>query len=703
MATTSAAFAGLVDKVAFINKLPMLHKATSDDESPTPGYMYPEITNISFESTGYCQSLLDFLVDRLNKKSYYVKAKVLRVMKHTVVNGHTMFRQGLRRSAKGIKDATSFTGPIDPLHGHAPYIAVRKAAEELLEILFDTEKSQKSSSALSASNQGMPGGGSGSKMEGFGNTLDAPKKTLGESVLGNLKDFAENIMDPYALVAAKSREEQNVREYKLIGDEEATERNNFSTAPRSYTSSRGDYKSMDVNVSSVPGNPDVKRLQSGKSSTDYKAGKAGGGWEEGRESDGVSNGDEQKSKDSTDLAEKLESVSITDWSQEQKLVDEITAPGGVKPIPSRDALTKFIKRSTTLNCDKIVEFLNEKIMDPSSQVQLKALCVLESLLKADLVSTDYTSVLKTNLENLCQTSQGSSKTKAVKILRQLDCMEKALSSPATTPESQTSYQSLIPGFSSSDIEVNSGNASTDSHASVGAKPDVNADIFSVSSEDKVLAESQSQLFSGMSVQSSGKSEGTPKSIGRTNELLLLEGFESPSKDLGSAKVDLDNSNSSKSDEKSILHQFESDALKSTSASNGTKDAAKVPDPLMSRTANMSDLLSSIGMSDSIQNSQNPLQGVTHQSPKNSPVRTVNELARTSGSPLHQTSSPQHHATLAAYPQLSTANLSSNSTVPLRFSQSRTDSFEFMSSETENKSNTSGAFSFVLDAMKASKK
>ncbi|XP_077980197.1 AP-4 complex accessory subunit tepsin-like [Glandiceps talaboti] len=732
MATASTVFSGFVDKVAFMNKLPILLKATSDDNNPTPGYMYQEITNISFESNGYCQCLLDYLVDRLEKKSFHVKLKVLRIIKHVVVNGNQMFTLGLRRSAKGIKDATNFTGPPDPLHGNSPYIAVRKAAEELSEILFDTERkgkqSQDSQTSLSAPGIGSSGNLSTTRMEGFGNTVDAPKKTFSESVLENIKDFAENMMDPYALVASKTQDEK-LREYQLIEDID-NESSNVSTAPKYTLSSKGEYKAVDVTQTSVPSNPDVQRVQqSGKLSSNYKPGKAGGGWEEERDgSNGrTSNGSEQKSKDSTDLAEKLESVSVTDWSQETQLVEEITSPGGVKPIPSRDALTKFTKRSATLNCVKIVELLNDKLTDPSSQVQLKSLCVLEYLLKADLVSTeDMSSCLKTNLQRLSQGSQGSALTKAKKILRQLESMEKTavsvpcaihsqssngifvpdLCTPCTIPLNTHNDDILVPDLSSQEFDASSRSTSSESFVTLATDhTETEAQYMSMPVVPDSTVQISTKLFSGMNLQNSAKTEHVPVNdqcrnlsqstdfslLGNTFETAYVDENNRPAKQVNKDAMPVT------VEKHSDMHTYKNmKCLSKEDETNRTQNQ----NPLMSRTANMNDLLTSMGMIDIVESSSSLYKGQKKTS--TSSIQSQSQMT-TPQPPSVTEARPQNHQILAAYPQLSNAKLSANSTIPVRPQQCQKGSFSFMTSETDKTTKSSDAFNFVQDAMKASKK
>ena len=47
---------GVMSKVAFASKISVLMKTTSDDATPTPGYLYADVTKISYESV--CTDML---------------------------------------------------------------------------------------------------------------------------------------------------------------------------------------------------------------------------------------------------------------------------------------------------------------------------------------------------------------------------------------------------------------------------------------------------------------------------------------------------------------------------------------------------------------------------------------------------------------------------------------------------------------------
>ncbi|KAI8494804.1 ATP biosynthetic process [Branchiostoma belcheri] len=412
MAATSGVVSGLVEKVTFVGKLPTLVKATSDDESPTPGYLYQEINAMLHESSSQCQQVLDYLVDRLNKDSFHVKIKVLRVMKHLIENGPSEFQQGLRRRAEGIKAATSYSGPPDPLHGHAPYVVVRKTATEVSSILFNTENCERSPNRpLSANNRLSVQTGIGNlqmspgRMQGFGNTAaQNTNKSLGTTILSNLKGWTEGV--------------SNNNQYQPIGGQ--------PLHPHSSGAVVGGYKPAMIDTSVGQPGMQYSPQVSPQRKTHHTAGKAGGGWEDSTLKRYHGNNTHSKSDnsgDSTELSERLETVSVEDRTHETQLVADYTScleqARSTRP-PSREELQQFVKRCSALNCDVILQLLNDKLSHSDAQVQLRILFVLEHLMKTDLVTTEQLlELFRPTLETLSTGRQGAQQAKATKILRQL--------------------------------------------------------------------------------------------------------------------------------------------------------------------------------------------------------------------------------------------------------------------------------------------
>uniref|UniRef100_A0A8C9TYE1 TEPSIN adaptor related protein complex 4 accessory protein n=1 Tax=Scleropages formosus TaxID=113540 RepID=A0A8C9TYE1_SCLFO len=121
--------ATLMERLAFLQKVPTLMKATSDDDTPCPGYLFEEIGKISHESAGCCQCLLEYLLERLQSDSCHVKLKALKLLQHLCGVGSPPFVTELRRNATFIQEVTVFSGPPDPVHGTALHQRVRAAAQ----------------------------------------------------------------------------------------------------------------------------------------------------------------------------------------------------------------------------------------------------------------------------------------------------------------------------------------------------------------------------------------------------------------------------------------------------------------------------------------------------------------------------------------------------------------------------------------------
>uniref|UniRef100_A0A674JUA3 AP-4 complex accessory subunit Tepsin n=1 Tax=Terrapene triunguis TaxID=2587831 RepID=A0A674JUA3_9SAUR len=117
-------------------QLPTLMKGTSDDDVPCPGYLFEEITKISYDSPGSSQCLLEHLLNRLQNNSCHVKLKVLKILLYMCTHGSSQFLQQLKRNSTFIQEAAVFAGPPDPLHGNSLYQKVRAAAQDLAGALF---------------------------------------------------------------------------------------------------------------------------------------------------------------------------------------------------------------------------------------------------------------------------------------------------------------------------------------------------------------------------------------------------------------------------------------------------------------------------------------------------------------------------------------------------------------------------------------
>ncbi|XP_072882224.1 AP-4 complex accessory subunit Tepsin isoform X2 [Hemitrygon akajei] len=408
------------EKLGFLQRLPMLMKATSDDEIPCPGYLFEEIVKISHESVGTCLCLLEYLLERLQSNSCNVKLKVLKILQHVCGHGSPRFTLELRRNATLIQEVTVFSGPPDLLHGNALYQRVRKTAEELANLLFSDALPFQSSSTSSPSRLG-PQTGMGSSpssrsiMQGFGCT--ARKMSSGsasDAILNKIQKAAEAVVN--VVLPPES--------------------------PRDYGNSCNGEGYQPVLSNSCeaketkPKNP--VSAQSAKLSR-HQPGQPGGGWEESdsghssqnsSQTNYISDGSSGKaatdsqsggSRESGDLMERVESVNLNDCMQEISLVNNLIQGSNV--FLTRDEMQYFIKECALLNCEAVVELLNEKLKDPSDIVNMRSMSILTTLMCSDLLSTDQIfAVTHKCLQQLSEGESGPVTNRATKILRQFQAL-----------------------------------------------------------------------------------------------------------------------------------------------------------------------------------------------------------------------------------------------------------------------------------------
>lgn len=76
-----------------------------------------------------------------------------------------------------------------------------------------------------------------------------------------------------------------------------------------------------------------------------------------------------------------EGRSSVSASREDRLVDAITTPGGVRLQPSREAVQNFLTAAAELDVDRLFHALESKLQTHAWQVRLKATCVVEAIVR----------------------------------------------------------------------------------------------------------------------------------------------------------------------------------------------------------------------------------------------------------------------------------------------------------------------------------
>ncbi|XP_035969104.2 AP-4 complex accessory subunit tepsin isoform X2 [Halichoerus grypus] len=414
----------LRDRLSFLHRLPILLKGTSDDDVPCPGYLFEEIAKISHESLGSSQCLLEYLLNRLHSGSGRVKLKVLKILLHLCGHGSSSSLLILKRNPAFIQEAAVFSGPPDPLHGNSLYQKVRAAAQDLGSALFSDTLSPPPPSQPP---RALPPAGMGSQsrpqsaLQGFGYSKERGHTgSAGEGFLSTIQKAAEVV----ANAVRPGPESPSTQRSLPRGDA-------YQPAMTPSAGHGGLAAGKPLSGARPGARGSVLRPQPGQ---------AGGGWDEpdsssSSQTSSQENGDQSKASDSgsrsgsdspsaasqapSDLAERVEAVTLSDCQQEQSLVQTVTR--GPRAFLSREEAQCFIKECGLLNCEAVLELLTRRLAGPSECVQMRALGAIASLGRTDLLSQEHILLLtRPRLQELSAGSAGPVTNKATKILRHLE-------------------------------------------------------------------------------------------------------------------------------------------------------------------------------------------------------------------------------------------------------------------------------------------
>uniref|UniRef100_A0A8C7Z8G4 TEPSIN adaptor related protein complex 4 accessory protein n=1 Tax=Oryzias sinensis TaxID=183150 RepID=A0A8C7Z8G4_9TELE len=222
-------------------------------------------------------------------------------------------------------------------------------------------------------------------------------------------------------------------------------------------------------------------------------GQVGGGWEETDSSNGSSHNSSQDiSADSRaslgsksagtrsqsgasrgsngDLLERVEALQLGDCGQEVALINRLTE--GSRVFLTREECQHFIKECSTLNCDVVVELLSSKLQNPSSVLQMRALCAISCLMTSDLLSLEQMfGATKRRLRQLSEGPRGPVANKATKILRQFEALIGGSLHVTKLDAANNSHPPAVASFSESFLPADSANdANLKPHQSAGVGP-----------------------------------------------------------------------------------------------------------------------------------------------------------------------------------------------------------------------------------------
>ncbi|KAK4356030.1 hypothetical protein RND71_025001 [Anisodus tanguticus] len=315
----------------------LIDGATSDEEKVTPVYKLEEICELlrSSHST-IVKEVSEFILKRLQHKSPIVKQKALRVIKYAVGKSGAEFRREMQRNSVAIRQLIHYKGQPDPLKGDSLNKAVRETAQEALSALFSSEESKPA-----------PTETLGGRIQGFGNTsYEMPSDDKKSSFLS-----------------------------EVVGIGSATIKQGLNTltqSPSLKKNDTGSYRSPNLQRSLTTEADYTERYEGISSHNDtsrFSRNAASGSW----------NQDIQASQ--TEITNAVSVLSSGEKTREERLLETIATSGGVRLQPTRDALQVFLLEASKLDALALTHALESKLRSPSWQVRVKAICVLEAILR----------------------------------------------------------------------------------------------------------------------------------------------------------------------------------------------------------------------------------------------------------------------------------------------------------------------------------
>eukprot|EP00884_Botryococcus_braunii_P011304 jgi/Botrbrau1/20174/Bobra.0173s0072.1 len=427
-----------------------LEEATSSKDDVTPVYLLEEIWElVRTSSPDMVAGMVMYLNNRLANKSPVVKQKTCRLIKYICSKGSSEFKRNISKHAASVRELTSYKGEPDPFKGDVPNQRVRDMAKEALDAMFAAtdpsytaaasqtpslakriqgfgssgETSSVAGGSISSSGQGSGGLSGSSRMMGFGNPKYEPP--------GGSRDSSSSVVSPKAILGtvvdlanqARAALPQGRSKSFLRtddGDDSSGEDGNSSSGysqPRLVTTSGPYGPPSGVTLTSAP-------------------------------------------------------VSSGSGAEEERLVDNICTPGGLRAQPDREDLRLFVETAAGLSGQRIAKLLQAKIEGPSWQVALRALCALEAVIQ--------------------QGSSTSCGEIAVYFQADASGVQRAASSPQASVKQRGSRVLQLLGVSSTSAAGTSSKPSSVPGAAQGGAPDLLGDLLG----DSAVPSGQAQGTSG---------------------------------------------------------------------------------------------------------------------------------------------------------------------------------------------------------------
>jgi hypothetical protein len=506
----------------------LLDFATSDDETPTPGYVYLEICKLTEESNEQCTKILEHLLRRLKKDSSAVKLKTLLVLRHVIQKGNSFFRRELQRRTEDIRECLYFKGPPHPLRGDAPYQLVREQAQIVVNMLFDTDpalefqKSRSTNLPIQNTTATNIGGVANvrsdpfSRLSGVGSEQYNPlvskytETYRGPTGIGNVyykpqgSSFFESIKRGLGLIEpSRPSPVYHTSNPGKLGPWSQPTIPEYQGPIETLRPMGGwdDTPAVSYSSSHIPPSPLPSRTPTQSSTTPLTQNAT------------TVQSTSQITSPPSNAADAT--ATTLQGNRERRLVNEITFPSGVRAIPTTAELLAFCKQcqsqESQLHLDTVFHLLLEKLSAPQWQTRLKALHVIEALLQSNVDGA--LAYFKNNIVTLQDQTSSIQKSITDKAKQILTMLEASKRGDTNNPSAPSDTESLSTPMTNNITD-------TTSH-----KPLVSIFDMELTSSSNIPMQKEDQhppsMFAGLVTSDSSNSTNTPTAQTSNNDNFQL--------------------------------------------------------------------------------------------------------------------------------------------------------------------------------------
>ncbi|WIA42842.1 hypothetical protein OEZ86_008769 [Tetradesmus obliquus] len=335
-----------------VQRFRKIEEATAQKDDPAPVYLLDEIADMARQSPEQAQAISDAVLKKLQVKSPVVKFKALRIIKHLCVKGCSQFQRCMQRNSSAVRELIHWRGEPDPFKGDVPNARVREFSKDVVEVLFNSAPITNTNNTLAA--QG--------KIQGFGS--GGPGEAAARSSSGH-----------YGGIGSSG---SNMGSGSYSGGFRSSGSSGLAAAQQAAS------QLTHAAQQALGEGPIAQGLASAANAIGGLLQPAGYGSrlnESGSYQDGGSDGFGYSSSSSYAAPAVSHVTASQVLGSEESVVDDITAPGGLRPLPDAADLRRFVDTASSMDGLRIAELLREKMESPRWQVVLRALAALEAVLQ----------------------------------------------------------------------------------------------------------------------------------------------------------------------------------------------------------------------------------------------------------------------------------------------------------------------------------